>query len=86
MLGKCILMISRGFLVHLISAEPTRVEFSKDVCRSMVEMFDYDRSGKLGLDEFKKLMFEIAKWKVNLDIFVAIIFLNLMNFPFPGCI
>ena len=38
--------------------------FSKDICRSMVAMLDTDHSGKLGLDEFKSLLNDIAKWKV----------------------
>jgi hypothetical protein len=46
------------------------VEFSKEVCRSMVAMLDYDRSGKLRMDEFKKLMYEIAKWTVIDEVFL----------------
>lgn len=38
--------------------------FSKDICRSMVAMLDIDHSGKLGLEEFKTLLNDIAKWKV----------------------
>lgn len=37
--------------------------FSKDVCRSMVAMLDIDQSGKLGLEEFRALLNDIAKWK-----------------------
>ncbi|XP_058465599.1 calpain-B-like isoform X2 [Malaya genurostris] len=37
--------------------------FSKDVCRSMVAMLDVDQSGKLGFDEFKSLLTDIANWK-----------------------
>lgn len=37
--------------------------FSKDICRSMVAMLDLDHSGKLGLEEFKTLLNDIAKWK-----------------------
>ncbi|CRK97524.1 CLUMA_CG010913, isoform A [Clunio marinus] len=37
--------------------------FSKDICRSMVAMLDTDHSGKLGLEEFKSLLNDIAKWK-----------------------
>lgn len=37
--------------------------FSKDVCRSMVAMLDADQSGKLGLEEFRALLNDIAKWK-----------------------
>ncbi|XP_057376389.1 calpain-B-like isoform X4 [Daphnia carinata] len=37
--------------------------FSKDVCRSMIAMLDQDHSGKLGLDEFKKLWSDIQTWK-----------------------
>ncbi|CAG0893965.1 unnamed protein product [Cyprideis torosa] len=38
--------------------------FSKDICRSMVAMMDVDRSGKLGLEEFKTLWSSIKTWKV----------------------
>lgn len=38
--------------------------FSKDVCRSMIAMMDWDRSGKLGFEEFKKLWIDIRQWKV----------------------
>lgn len=41
--------------------------FSKDICRSMVAMLDTDHSGKLGLEEFKTLLNDIAKWKVSGD-------------------
>lgn len=44
-------------------------EFSKDMCRSMVAMLDADHSGKLGLNEFKTLLNDIAKWKVSISIF-----------------
>lgn len=37
--------------------------FSKDVCRSMVAMMDVDASGKLGFEEFKQLLTDIATWK-----------------------
>ena len=39
--------------------------FSKDICRSMIAMLDVDHSGKLGLEEFKTLLNDIAKWKVS---------------------
>lgn len=38
---------------------------SKDMCRSMLAMLDADSSGKLGLEEFKALLSDIAKWKVS---------------------
>jgi hypothetical protein len=31
----------------------------------MVAMLDTDHSGKLGLEEFKTLLNDIAKWKVS---------------------
>ncbi|XP_025836402.1 calpain-B [Agrilus planipennis] len=37
--------------------------FSKDICRSMVAMLDKDKSGKLGLAEFKILWAELKDWK-----------------------
>ncbi|CAO1383373.1 unnamed protein product [Diamesa hyperborea] len=37
--------------------------FSKDICRSMVAMLDLDHSGRLGLEEFRTLLNDIAKWK-----------------------
>lgn len=40
--------------------------FSKEVCRSLIAMLDFDRSGKLGLVEFKKLILEIFTWEVCL--------------------
>lgn len=41
--------------------------FSKDVCRSLVAMLDFDRSGKLGIEEFKTLLKEINQWKVSIE-------------------
>jgi hypothetical protein len=57
--------------------------FSKDICRSMVAMLDTDHSGKLGLEEFKSLLNDIAKWKVSFY-FNALINQRLMQvFPRP---
>lgn len=50
--------------------------FSKDICRSMVAMLDTDHSGKLGLEEFKVLINDIAKWKVSFSIILMSIFLS----------
>lgn len=50
-----------------ITLESDNKEFSKEMCRSMVAMMDVNRSGKLGLEEFKTLLCEIAKWKVILN-------------------
>lgn len=40
---------------------------SKDICRSMLVMLDADKSGKLGLNEFKALLKDIIMWKVSLE-------------------
>ena len=37
--------------------------FTDEGCRSMVAMMDEDRSGKLGLEEFKKLWMNLRLWK-----------------------
>ena len=39
--------------------------FSEDSCRSMVAIYDDDRSGKLGFPEFIRLWLNIMKWKVH---------------------
>ncbi|KAL7037834.1 hypothetical protein ACKWTF_009373 [Chironomus riparius] len=49
----------------LVENESEYKEFSKDMCRSMVAMMDVNRSGKLGLEEFKTLLCEISKWRVS---------------------
>jgi hypothetical protein len=46
--------------------ESTTLEFSKEVCRSMVAMLDFDKSGKLGIDELKCLFNEITMWRVSI--------------------
>ncbi|XP_050094655.1 calpain-B-like [Anopheles aquasalis] len=46
-----------------VNAEPSNPGFSKDACRAMVAMLDEDGSGKLGFNEFQKLLMEIARWK-----------------------
>jgi len=52
--------------------------FSKDVCRSMIAMMDWDRSGKLGFEEFKSLWIDIRQWKViTLNLLVNTIAWNL---------
>ena len=51
--------------VNLVVEQKQPPEFSEEVCRSMIKMLDFNNSGKLGIEEFKKLIFEIAKWKVN---------------------
>lgn len=38
--------------------------FSKDICRSMVAMLDFDGSGKLNIDELQSLINNIAKWRM----------------------
>lgn len=54
--------------------------FSKDVCRSMIAMMDWDRSGKLGFEEFKKLWMDIRQWKViNHNISLRIIMIIIDN-------
>lgn len=52
--------------IFISFAEELHMEgFSKDVCRSMVAMLDFDRSGKLGFEEFKELWKSIRNWKVS---------------------
>jgi len=54
--------------------------FSKDVCRSMIAMMDWDRSGKLGFEEFKSLWIDIRQWKViTLQLIVVKIFVRNLN-------
>ncbi|XP_059481918.1 calpain-B isoform X3 [Neocloeon triangulifer] len=43
--------------------EPQFEGFSKETCRSMVAMMDVDRSGKLGLEEFKILWMDVRNWR-----------------------
>lgn len=50
--------------------ELTSLEFSKEVCRSMVAMLDFDKSGKLGLNELKCLFNEITMWRVSYIILI----------------
>lgn len=52
-------------LKTIILSEMEKAGFSKDVCRSMIAMMDWDRSGKLGFEEFKKLWIDIRQWKVT---------------------
>lgn len=63
------LVVSTMMLILLVSRFSLTVTesqgFSKDICRSMVAMLDTDHSGKLGLEEFKSLLNDIAKWKVS---------------------
>lgn len=59
------MVINILFNYFYVSAIVTESQgFSKDICRSMVAMLDVDQSGRLGLDEFKSLLNDIAKWKV----------------------
>lgn len=51
------------FCVFIINVVMDQQGFSKDVCRSMVAMLDVDASGKLGFEEFKQLLTDIATWK-----------------------
>ncbi|KAL7010735.1 hypothetical protein ACKWTF_016855 [Chironomus riparius] len=54
--------ISKATVV-LVQNESTSLDFSKEVCRSMVAMLDFDKSGKLGLNELKCLFNEITMWR-----------------------
>ncbi|XP_046401342.1 calpain-B-like [Ischnura elegans] len=56
----------KELLDNAFEEETKNKGISKNTCRTMVSMMDGDRSGKLGYDEFKKLMYNIQKW---LDIF-----------------
>uniref|UniRef100_A0A0K8TLH3 Putative cytosolic ca2+-dependent cysteine protease calpain n=1 Tax=Tabanus bromius TaxID=304241 RepID=A0A0K8TLH3_TABBR len=46
-----------------MSAVTSSQGFSKDICRSMIAMMDTDQSGKLGFEEFRVLLTDIARWK-----------------------
>jgi len=64
-----IAMRNSKFIVETVKEDKPQekvesAKFSEEICRSMVKMLDSNQSGKLGLEEFKKLMYEIAKWKV----------------------
>lgn len=76
----------RTCLSNLSILESTTLEFSKEVCRSMVAMLDFDKSGKLGLDELKCLFNEITIWRVRFTIFSSIFLYNLKTKFFSGCI
>lgn len=52
------------FSKNKIFSDMEKAGFSKDVCRSMIAMMDWDRSGKLGFEEFKSLWIDIRQWKV----------------------
>lgn len=56
----CAAIIFCSLIIYLVIENQG---FSKDICRSMVAMLDVDHSGRLGIDEFKKLMIDIYKWR-----------------------
>lgn len=60
LLMKC----ENHFSKNKIFSDMEKAGFSKDVCRSMIAMMDWDRSGKLGFEEFKSLWIDIRQWKV----------------------
>lgn len=70
-LHNIIVNVDNLFSLHysntcFVFSEMEKAGFSKDVCRSMIAMMDWDRSGKLGFEEFKRLWIDIRQWKVKI--------------------
>ncbi|GJQ69553.1 hypothetical protein Trydic_g7799, partial [Trypoxylus dichotomus] len=56
-------------LDSVLSADKEDIDFSKNVCRSLLAMLDRDQSGELSLDEFRLLWKDVQEWKGVFQLF-----------------
>ncbi|CAH1730885.1 unnamed protein product [Aphis gossypii] len=59
----------KDILDFAMKQEPGNIRFSNDVCRCLIAMMDWDRSGKLGFKEFQRLWLYIRQWKVVFKVY-----------------